>query len=93
VQAVRTLWARVALGANGTSVTLGTLSARIARVALRPERTGRAVNPAVTFGTPSAVDTSTILRVAGAVLIQVLAVGVALAVVVQIPAVQSLRAL
>jgi len=67
LEAVGTLWTGVALGANGTSVTLGTLRARIARVALRPERTGRAVIPALTFGAARAVRTSTVLRVAGAV--------------------------
>src|SRR5437879_6231178 len=43
LEAVGTLWTGVALGANGTSVTLGTLSARIARAALGPARTARAV--------------------------------------------------
>src|SRR3989442_307272 len=76
MQTVRTLRTGVALGASRTGVTLGSLSAgvpveslnaRLTRFALRAECTGRAVIPAVALGAGSAVHTSAILHIAGAV--------------------------
>src|SRR3989441_3032214 len=93
IQAVRALWTRVTVGALRTGGARGTLSTRLARVTLRPERTRRAVIPTVTPGAQSANRTSAILHVAGAVLIHVLGDEVTLAILVQIPAIQAVRAL
>src|SRR3989442_339793 len=76
--------------ALGTAVALRTRSAGLSRVALRSVCTGLAIIPALT---PVAVRTPAILHVAGAVLIHVLGGQVTLAILVQIPAVQAVRAL
>src|SRR2546428_198591 len=92
MQTVRTLRTGVALGASRTGVTLGSLSAgvpleslnaRLTRFALRAGGTGRAVIPAVALGAGSAVHTTAILHVAGAVLIHVLGGQVTRAILVQ----------
>src|SRR5947209_20067159 len=76
---------RVTLGTLCTRVALRTLGTGVAGITLRTLGTG--VSP-VAVRTPSAVHTSAILHVAGAVLIHVLGGEVSLAILVQIPAVQ-----
>src|SRR5207245_657451 len=84
---------KMPIGPRRTRGARRPLGARLTRVALWPGGTGRAVIPAVALGAASAVRTTAILLVAGAILIHVLGGQVTRAILVQIPAMQTVRTL